>query len=483
MFDIFEIQREMDAGRSSSRQLVSACLERIQALNDPLRAIICTNPDAEKAAFALDHERQSRGPRSSLHGIPVVIKDSIATKDDMPTTAGTRILESFRSSKDAFLVEKLRHAGAVILAKSNLQELSFGFATRSTVGGQTLNPYDLRRQPGGSSGGTAVAVATEMAIVGIGEDTAGSIRVPAAFNSLVGIRPTVGLVSRTGIVPISSTRDTAGPMARTVADAAILLDAIVGYDPLDAATAANVNRIPGSYTNFLNKGGLTGARIGVVRALFGAGNEGAVGVTAVVNAAIESLRQLGATLIDPVDVPYLAEINDREKYPPEWNVEWMPTFNHFLQWAGNDAPFKSFEEFAESAKEQPNLERLFRSTLKRDDAENNLPYLRTIALAQTMAQSGVLQAMAKHNLDALVYPAVQEPPAKIGEPQTGAATTALGARARFPSIVVPAGFTKDGLPVGIEFLARAFEEPRLIELAYAFEQETRYRRPPKPTPE
>jgi len=475
---MFEIQQEMYEGKITARELVSTYLEHIKKFDDSLKAILVVNPDADKLAVNLDSERKKWGPRSQLHGIPIIVKDSVVTKDKMPTTGGTLALASFWSSKDAFLVARLREAGAIILAKSNLQELSFGFATYSTVGGQTLNPYATDRQPGGSSGGTAVAIATNMGAVGIGEDTAGSIRVPAAHNSLVGVRPTVGLVSRTGIIPISPSRDTAGPITRTVAEAAIVLNAISGYDPVDPITAACVGKIPNTYTDFLNKEGLRGARVGILRALFSTETEGAIAVNVVIDRAIKAMATLGVAIVDPVAVPYLDEVSDHEKYIFEGIVEWKPAFNEFLKWAGHDVPLKSFKELAESDKVHTHVVSILGKALKAADPGEDIQYLRSIAIAQRHAELGVLQAMAKNNLDALVYPAVQEPPAKIGETQGGTITARLGARARFPSITVPAGFTDDGLPVGIEFLARAFEEPRLIELAYAFEQGTQYRKPP-----
>jgi Asp-tRNA(Asn)/Glu-tRNA(Gln) amidotransferase A subunit family amidase len=267
-------------------------------------------------------------------------------------------------------------------------------------------------------------------------------------------------------------------MTRTVTDAAIVLDVISGYDPDDPITASSVSRIPESYTSFLNKDGLRGARIGILRALFSADTEEASAVNTVIDCAIQAMKTLGAIIVDPVDVPYLKEVNDREKYVFEGFVEWRPAFNQFLKWAGQDAPIQSFHDLAASVKGNAVVERVVENALQAANPEEDISYLRTIAVAQRLAELGVLQAMAEHDLDALVYPAVQEPPAKIGVQQGGTATAGLGARARFPSIVVPAGFTDDGLPVGIEFLARAFEEPRLIELAYAFEQGTDYRRPP-----
>ncbi|MEE8419057.1 MAG: amidase family protein, partial [Dehalococcoidales bacterium] len=339
--------------------------------------------------------------------------------------------------------------------------------------------YAPDRQPGGSSGGTAVAVATEMGVAGIGEDTAGSIRVPAAFNSLVGIRQTVGLVSRTGLIPISPSRDTAGPITRTVTDAAIVLDVIAGYDPADPSTAASVRKIPETYTAFLNKDGLGGARIGIVRELFGTETDSSAAVNGVINTAIEKMRSLGAAVVDPVEVPHLADITNREKYVFEGQAEWQPAFNEFLRWAGDAAPIKSFRELAESGKVGAHVIKMVTDALQAAPPQEDISYLKTLSFAQKLAETGIHQVMAEHNLDALVYPAVKEPPALIGETQTGTVTTGLGARARFPSIVVPAGFTDEGLPVCIEFLARAFEEPRLIELAYSFEQQTHYRRPPE----
>jgi len=476
---MLELQKQMDKGKLTSSELVLRSLERMEKLDGRLRAILAVNPEAAEIAAALDEERLKSGPRSLMHGVPVIIKDSVATKDKMPTTGGTVPLESFFSSKDSFLVGKLRQAGAVILAKSNLHELSYGYATLSTLGGQTLNPYATDRQPGGSSGGTAVAVATEMGVAGIGEDTAGSIRVPAAFNSLVGIRPTVGLVSRTGLIPISPSRDTAGPITRTVSDAAIMLDAIAGYDPEDSITASCVKKIPESYTAFLKPDGLQGARIGVVRELFGDDSDGSAAVNQVINAAIEKMKTLGAEVVDPVEVPRLTEIVDREKYVFEGQAEWQPAFNEFLGWAGDSAPIKSFRELAESGKVGAHVIKMVTDALGAAPPQEDIDYLKTLTFAQRLAETGIHQVMAEHNLDALVYPAVKEPPALIGETQTGAIATGLGARARFPSIVVPAGFTDDGFPVGIELLARAYEEPRLIELGYSFEQGTQYRKPPE----
>jgi Asp-tRNA(Asn)/Glu-tRNA(Gln) amidotransferase A subunit family amidase len=239
-----------------------------------------------------------------------------------------------------------------------------------------------------------------------------------------------------------------------------------------------VGKIPESYADFLNKEGLREAKIGVARALFGTGTDEAIAVNGVIEKAIKAMNALGVSIVDPVEVPYLDEINDREKYAFEGHVEWKPAFNEFLKWAGPDAPLKSFKELAESDKVRTHVVRILGNALEAADPEDDIEYLRAIAIAQRKAELGVLQAIAENNLDALIYPAVQEPPAKIGEAQGGTITTGLGARARFPSITVPAGFTDDGLPVGIEFLARAFEEPRLIELAYAFEQGTQYRRPP-----
>lgn len=477
---IEDIQQAMKSGKLTAHELVSMYIERIEALDTSgpnLKSILEINPDALDIAQALDAEREEKGARGRLHGIPVILKESIATGDRMQTTAGSAALEGLLAPEDAFIVKRLREAGAIVLAKANLHEFSYGFTTTSSRGGQTLNPYALNRYPGGSSGGTGAAIAANLGAVGIGEDTGGSIRVPASFNSLVGIRPTLGLVSRTGIVPLAPSLDIAGPMTRTVADAAAVLDAIAGYDPEDPITAASVGKIPRSYTDFLDRDGLRGARIGVLRAFFGTEDREEQEVSAVIEAAVEELKALGAEIVDPVTIPHLAEILDRAKYPFQGLTEFKFAIRDYLARLGPVAPVRTLEEIIATGRTSPVVDRVLQLSVQAKSLDDP-QYLETVAVTHRLARQGILVSMAEHDLDALVHPAILRPPARIGEQQLGWEITALSPRAGFPSIVVPAGFTKEGLPVGIEFLGREFSEPRLIVLAYSFEQGTNHRRPP-----
>jgi amidase len=474
------IQKSMESGQLTAGELVSLYLERIETLDSAgpnINSILEVNPDAIEIAEVLDAEREAKGARGPMHGVPVIIKESIQTGDRMQTTAGSLALEGLIAPEDAFVVRKLRDAGAIILAKANLHEFSFGFLTVSSRGGQTRNPYSLDHYPGGSSGGTAASIAANLGAVGIGEDTGGSIRVPASFNSLVGIRPTLGLVSRAGIVPLAPTRDIAGPMTRTVADAAVLLGVIAGYDPEDPATAVCAGQVPDSYTQFLDRDGLKGARIGVLRAFFGTGLEEEIEVSTLIEAAIEEMAQLGAEIVDPVSIPHLDEISDREKYPFQGYTEFKFAIRDYLTGLGPAAPVRTLEEIIATGRTDPALEGALKASVQAESLTDPR-YLETVWVTHRLARQGILVAMADHGLDALVHPAVLRPPAEIGKPQLGWEITSLSPRAGFPSIVVPAGFTREGLPVGIEFLGREFSEPRLLALAYSFEKGTRHRRPP-----
>ena len=486
---IEDIQAVMESGQLTAKELVSMYIERIKSLDKggpKINSILEINPDAMHIAEAMDAEWEEKGQRGRLHGIPVILKESLATGDRMQTTAGSAALEGLVAPDDAFIVRKLREAGAIILAKANLHEFSFGFTTTSSRGGQTLNPYALTHYPGGSSGGTGAAIAANLGAVGIGEDTGGSIRVPASFNALVGIRPTLGLVSRTGIVPLATSRDIAGPMTRTVTDAAVVLDVIAGYDPEDPVTVASVGKIPNFYTDSLDRDGLKGARIGVLRAFFGTEHPEEREVSAVIEAAIEKMKELGAEIVDPVVIPRLSEIQNSEKYPFEGFTEFKFAIADFLAKFGALAPVRTLEEIIATGRTHPVIEQRLRQSVKAKSL-NDPRYLETVAVVHRLARQGILVALAEHHLDALVHPAVLWPPAKIGEEQLGwdgvsgedpHGHTGLSPRAGFPSIVVPAGFTKEGLPVGIEFLGSEFSEPKLISLAYSFEQATNHRRPP-----
>ncbi|GIP20285.1 amidase family protein [Paenibacillus sp. J22TS3] len=471
---ITDMQTAMEQGRLTSKQLVQLYLDRIQKYDDQgikLNAVLNLNPNALQIAESLDQERETNGPRGPLHGIPVLVKDNYDTKD-MPTTAGCICLKDSVPSKDAEQIEKLKQAGAIILGKTNLHEFAFGITTSSSLGGQTLNPYALDHYPGGSSGGTGAAIAANMAAAGMGTDTGGSIRIPSSFNSLVGIRPTVGLSSRDGIIPLALTQDVGGPMARSVADAAILLQATAGYDPNDTATVYAAGHIPKSYTQFLDVSGLKGARIGVATELFGTKPE-EMPVTKVVNQAVEEIKGLGATAV-PVQIPNLAAIM---KYPSLSSYEFKFQLNDYLKELGPSAPYHSLTEIINSGKYDKTQE----TSMKSRDARTTLdePEYKDIILNRTkITRESLLKVMADHNLDAIVYPTTTQPAASIGKDQNSGNNNRLSPYSGFPAISVPAGFTDDGLPVGIEFLGRAFDEGTLIKLAYSYEQGTHHRKSP-----
>lgn len=470
---IAEIQEEMNAGELTAEELVLQYFERIDTYDQQgprINSIITSNEDAVDIAKELDKEREENGPRGPLHGIPIIVKDNYDTVG-MPTSAGCLCLKDSISPDDAHQIEKLKEAGAIILAKANLHEFAFGITTLSSLSGQTLNPYNLDYYPGGSSGGTGASIASNFAVAGLGTDTGGSIRIPSAFNSLVGIRPTMGLSSRDGIIPLALTQDVGGPMTRTVEDAAYLLDATVGYDEEDEVTARSVNRIPETYTEYLNKDGLNGARIGVIRELF---NEDSHEVNELINGAITDMEEAGAEVVD-VKVHNLDEITS---YPSLSSWEFKFQLNDYLESLGDNAPYSSLEEIIQSGKYDESIER---QLIERNNRETLYTQeYKDILLFRTKAsKSGLLKTMADNDLDALVYPTTSHSAAKIGKRQNVGSNNRLSAFSGFPAISVPAGYTTLGLPVGIEFLARPFEEPTLIELAYAYEQKTHHRRPPE----
>ncbi|CAM3586368.1 amidase family protein [Marinicrinis lubricantis] len=475
---IMDIQAAMDAGKITSKELVQMYIDRIEEYDDQgpsINAIITVNPAAVEIAEALDKEREEKGPRSLLHGIPVIVKDNYDTAD-METTAGCLCLDDSLPPDDAFQIKKLKEAGAIILAKSNLSEFAFSFLTNSSMGGQTLNPYDLTRYPGGSSGGTAAALAANFGVAGLGTDTGGSIRLPSTLNSLVGIRPTIGLTSRDGIIPLALTQDVGGPMARTVEDAAIILDAISGYDPSDIVTARSVGEIPVSYTDYLDKDGLNGARIGVIRDLFGTEPEHEA-VNSVIDTAIADMEKLGATVMD-VEVPHLEEIL---QYPSLSSWEFKFQLNDYLASLGEDAPYQTLEEIIASEQFDPSIESSLVSRNERETLED-AEYQDIVLNRTKLTQESLLKVMADYDLDALIYPSSTNTAAKIGENQSAGSNNRLSPFSGFPAVTVPAGYTADeNLPVGIEFLGRAFSEPVLIKLAYAYEQGTLHRVAPQTT--
>jgi amidase len=472
---IEELQRALEAKEVTSRQLVEIYLARIEAYDKQgpaLNAIVAVNPQARAAADALDAERTSRGARGPLHGIPVVVKDNYETIE-MPTSAGSIALASFHPARDAFMVQRLKAAGAVIVAKTNMHELAAGIFTVGSRFGQTRNPYDLDRNPGGSSGGTGAAVAANFAAGGMGSDTCGSIRIPASHNNLVGLRGTQGLSSRRGIVPLSSTQDIGGPIARSVGDLAILLDATVGADPADASTAAAAAHIPESYRAGLRADALTGARIGVVRALFGSAPEDQE-VSAVVQTALDALKKGGAEIIDVV-IPGLDELlRDSSMI----NADFKFDLADYLAKAEHP-PVKSLGEILDRGLYHAALESTFRTRnlpAARETDASRRARIKRVALRQA-----VEAVLDEHRLAALLYPTLRRKPARIGDGQ-GGSTCQLSAHSGLPALGVPAGFTDDGLPIGMEVLGAAFTEPHLLSLGYAIEQAQHLRRPPFSTP-
>jgi len=484
---ITDLQAAMDSGRYTSRQLVELYLQRIEAIDregPALHAILETNPDALMIADALDAERRRSGPRGPLHGIPVVLKDNIDTGDGMMTTAGSLALEGWFAPQDAFVVERLRAAGAVILAKTNLSEWANFRSTRSSSGwssrgGQVKNPYALDRSPCGSSSGSGVAAAANLAAAAVGTETDGSVVCPASVNGLVGIKPTVGLLSRSGIIPISNTQDTAGPMARTVQDAALLLTAMAGRDPADPATSAAPSPLIDYATN-LDVNALDGVRIGVSRALhFGYSPE----ADRAAEAAIELMRSRGAVIIDPVEIPTLQDIAGCELEVLLY--EFKAGLNAYLASLGTEFPARTLSELIafnarEAARAMPYFDQeIFEMAEQRDDLSSG-EYQQFLQDCTRLAGAeGIDAVMHAHRLDALVAPTVSPawPIDLVNGDHYLGASSSPAAVAGYPNITVPSGEVF-GLPVGISFFGAAWSEATLIQLAYAYEQATLHRRSP-----
>lgn len=470
-----ELQKWMSEGKTTSKALVQAYLARIEAYDargPRLNAIIAINPNALKEAEKLDQERAAKGPRGPLHGIPIILKDNYDTVD-MPTTAGSPALASFMPPDDSFQARKLREAGAVILAKSNMHELAAGITTISAFGGQTRNPYDPERNPGGSSGGTGAAIAASFAAVGMGSDTCGSIRIPASHNNLVGLRPTKGLSSIAGIVPLSTTQDVAGPLARTMGDLAIVLDATIGEDPADPATKLAPGQMRPKFGESLDANALRGARLGILTTLFGDAPEDQE-VGRIVRAALEEMKKHGATVVD-LTIP---DLNELLRDSSVIDFEFKGDLADYLA-ARPTAPVRSLGEILQKGLYHTALEATFKrrnNTKGRDSDEYRS------ALAKRKAiQEAVLKAMDDAKLEALVYPTIRRKAARIGDAQAGA-NCQLSASSGFPALSVPAGFTDDGLPVGLELYGRPLSDARLVALGFAYEKASPHRRPPSRTP-
>lgn len=489
---VAEMQSAMEAGWMTSRQLTGMYLTRIADLdkNGPkVNSVIALNPDVLHIAEAMDTERENGNARGPLHGIPIILKDNIDTADGMPNTAGSLALANNFRSEDSTVAARLRAAGAVIIGKSNLSEWANfrGFNSSSGwsgLGRQTKNPYVLTHNPCGSSAGTGSAVAANFAAVGIGTETDGSIVCPSSLNALVGIKPTVGLTSRFGVIPISRTQDTIGPMTRTVADAAAVLGAIAGPDPRDPYTAASAEHARTNYMQFLDANGLAGARIGVARS----GGYWGYSVEAdnICNVAIAAMREMGAEIIDPANIP---TADDIASSPAEFTVllyEFLADLNAYLATCGADVAVHSLAELIEFNRMHAEIELPYFGQEILELAAGIGPltdaaYLEALETSQRLSRTeGIDAVMDEYNLDALVAPTGSPswPIDLINGDHFLGASSSPAAMAGYPLITVPAG-DAFGLPVGLTFMGRAWSEPTLIKLAYAFEQGTKHRKAPK----
>jgi len=483
-----ELQQGMKSGRFTARSLVekySSRIDEIDKRGPAVNAIIELNPDALAIADALDLEHKAKAPRGPLHGIPVLIKDNIDTADRMMTTAGSLALVGSKPQKDSFVAQKLRAAGAVILGKTNLSEWANIRSSHSTSGwsgrgGLTKNPYALDRNPCGSSSGTGAGISANLAVAGIGTETDGSIVCPSSSNGLVGIKPTVGLVSRAGIIPISHSQDGAGPMCRTLRDAAIMLGALTGVDPDDAATAASAGKSQTDYTQYLDYGGLKGARIGVARKYFGFSDS----VDALMEQSLDVMKKQGATLVDPADIATLGKFDESELLV--FLYELKADLNAYLARLGPGAPVKTLKDIIafNEANRQREMPYFGQDLFIKAEAKGPLTekeYVEALAKNHQLARTeGIDALMDKHQLDAIVAPTGG--PAWLtdllnGDHVAGGSSNAA-AVAGYPNINVTAGYLS-GLPVGISFFGRAWSEPTLIKLASSFECATKARQAPK----
>jgi amidase len=489
---IADLETAMDKGRLTSEKLTQMYIARIKAYDKQgpaINAVITLNPDALKTARALDAERKAKGPRGPLHGIPVILKDNYNTTD-MPTTAGSFLLKGSIPPDDAFLVKKLRAAGAIILAKVNMSEFASGGA-HSSIGGQTLNPHDLTRTPSGSSGGTGAGIAAVFAPLGRGTDTGGSIRGPSTSNGVVGLKPTHGLLSRNGIVPLSLTFDTGGPLALNVADVAAALGVMTGVDPGDAATQKSQGKFETDYTRYLKVDALKGARIGIARDFMGEDPE----VDWVIDASLAAMRKQGATVID-VRYPKWLLGSKTEFYNIIRRPEFVAQINDYLATLKPGYP-RTHQELMERSQALTSPRDGFipnesRWALFKDEAASgtlsNPQYIAVRDHALPLVRAAMEGILAANQLDAIVYPTSPRRPGRIDADPVpsagggGASATNIANLSGFPDLIVPAGFTSGGLPVGISFFGPAFSEPKLLALGYSFEQATKARRLPVHTP-
>lgn len=483
-----ELQQGLQSGKYSSKSLVEKYVDRINDVDKKgptLRSVIEVNPEAEAIAAALDRERKEGRARGPLHGIPMLIKDNIDTADRMMTTAGSLALVGAKPTQDSWVAKKLRDAGVVILGKTNLSEWANFRSTKSSSGwsgrgGQTKNPYALDRNPCGSSSGSGAAIAANLAAAAIGTETDGSIVCPSSANSLVGIKPTVGLISRAGIIPIAHSQDTAGPMARSVTDAVLILGALTGQDPRDPMANESRRNSATDYTRFLDKDGLKGVRLGIARKHFGFSER----VDKLMNDHMAEMKRLGAVIVDPADVPTTGKFDDSELEVLLY--EFKADLNAYLAGLGPQAPVRSLKDIIAFNEQNRDRELPYfgQDTMEKAEAKGPLTskaYLAALQKNHLLTRTqGIDFIMQKHKLDALVAPTGGPPwPTDWlnGDHFTGGYSSA-SAVAGYPHITVPAGYVF-GMPVGISFFAGKYKEAELIRIAYAFEQATQARRPPK----
>lgn len=471
-----QIHKAIQDKRLTCLELVDGYLDRIAAYDrkgPALHAILAINAAARDTAGDKDAEFQTSGRLDGpLHGIPVAVKDNCNTID-MPTTGGSQALAGVVPDTESTVTRKLREAGAIILAKTNLHEFALSGTTTSSLGGQTKNPYDLSRTPGGSSGGTGVAVAANFATLGVGTDTVNSIRSPASANCLVGFRPTRGLVSRAGIMPVSSTQDSVGPLTRSVRDAAVMLDVIAGFDPADPVSARCVGKIPRSYGVYLDEDGLCGARIGVFRSFLGTGAQHQC-VNQAIAAAVDTLHKAGATVVDINDASFDADAILDSCDVQKW--EFKAQFNEYLGTLPAGAPLRTLGDIILSSKfHKPSLHKFLLEANAYESPLQEPEYLSRLVQHDKL-RDRLFLLMARQKVDVLIYPLQKCLVVPIGKASQVDRNGILAAVTGFPSVTVPVGFAM-GVPIGMDMLARPFDEPVLFKCAYAFEQATQWRKP------
>jgi Asp-tRNA(Asn)/Glu-tRNA(Gln) amidotransferase A subunit family amidase len=477
---VADLQAALSLGAITCVDIVRASLERIDRYDrqgPALGAMITVNPRALETASAMDRLRAAGAPLPPLHGMPLILKDNLDTAD-LPTTGGSITLRNMQPAADAFVVSRLREAGAIVIGKANLTELAYGGTSVSSLGGQTLNPYDLRRTPGGSSGGTGAAIAASYGVLGVGSDTGQSVRSPASACSLVGVRPTRGLVSRRGLMPFSPTQDEVGPITRTVEDAARMLDVMAGPDPLDPVTARGIGHVPASYTEALSARALAGARIGLLTPFLGTRQLHSP-VNDVVRLAVSQLMRLGA-MVMPIGVPGLDALTRDLSL---MSLEFAEAFRTYLAGLGERAPVRTLAELVSAGQCHPSLRQGLQADARVVDGPRTPAYQVQLGRRDDL-RAALLQTMDEQRLDAILYPHQRRLVAEVGEEQlerNGVLSNATG----LPAVVFPGGFTPPsaeaplGVPVGLELLGREWSEARLLSLAYAFERNTWSRqRPP-----